>query len=325
VRISPDGRRIAFRAPVDGVLNLWVAPIDQIGDARPVTAVADRNLGPWISGCTTTGRSYSSVRRPATKIGVFGVPMWKPAMYGRSRQDLGDLLRSAALAPFSGELLIAHNARDKRFFDVYRVNVATGESTLLQLNEAFFYHFSDQQFRVRFATCHTDGGDIEYLQHGPDGERTLSSRIGTEDTMVTRAIEFSACGSELYWLDSRGRDTAAVVAQDLASAMMRVLAEDPRADFTELLLDLISERPAAAVHSFERVAWEVLDAEYRDDFAFLIQQSRGNLTIASMSQDGRHWIAAYQYDDSPMEYFHYDGAARTPETCLPRLRSNTGR
>ena len=44
VRISPDGMRIAFRAPVDGVLNLWIAPIDRIGDARPVTAVTDRNL-----------------------------------------------------------------------------------------------------------------------------------------------------------------------------------------------------------------------------------------------------------------------------------------
>lgn len=42
VRISHDGTRIAFRAPVDGVLN------DRIGDARPVTAVTDRNLGPWI-------------------------------------------------------------------------------------------------------------------------------------------------------------------------------------------------------------------------------------------------------------------------------------
>jgi Tol biopolymer transport system component len=45
VRISPDGTRIALRAPVDGVLNLWVAPIDRIGDARPVTSVTDRNLG----------------------------------------------------------------------------------------------------------------------------------------------------------------------------------------------------------------------------------------------------------------------------------------
>ncbi len=48
VRISPDGTRIAFRAPVDGVLNLWVAPLDRIDDARPVTAVTERNIGPSI-------------------------------------------------------------------------------------------------------------------------------------------------------------------------------------------------------------------------------------------------------------------------------------
>lgn len=48
VRISPDGTRIAFRAPVDGVLNLWVAPINRIKKAHSVTAVTDRNLGPSV-------------------------------------------------------------------------------------------------------------------------------------------------------------------------------------------------------------------------------------------------------------------------------------
>src|ERR1700738_3878617 len=41
VRISPDGARVAFRAPVDGVLNLWVAPIDGMDEAPPGTAVTD--------------------------------------------------------------------------------------------------------------------------------------------------------------------------------------------------------------------------------------------------------------------------------------------
>ena len=34
VRISPHGTRVAFRAPIDGVLNLWVAPIDRVDEAR---------------------------------------------------------------------------------------------------------------------------------------------------------------------------------------------------------------------------------------------------------------------------------------------------
>ena len=47
-RISPDGKRVAFLAPLDGLLNLWVCPIDDVGNARPLTRVTDRDLGPWI-------------------------------------------------------------------------------------------------------------------------------------------------------------------------------------------------------------------------------------------------------------------------------------
>ena len=36
--ISPDGRQLAFLAPRDGVLNVWVAPVKAIDQAKPVTA-----------------------------------------------------------------------------------------------------------------------------------------------------------------------------------------------------------------------------------------------------------------------------------------------
>ena len=48
VRISPDGRRIAFLAPLEGVLNLWVAAIEDAANARALTRVTDRSLGPWL-------------------------------------------------------------------------------------------------------------------------------------------------------------------------------------------------------------------------------------------------------------------------------------
>ena len=311
VRISPDGMRIAFRAPLDGVLNLWVAPIDRISDAHPVTVVTDRNIGAWIVWMRDN-RHVVFFREAA------GDENWRAWRADLQTGDVRPLTPGPGVTcyiqqhsrHFPSELLIAHNARDKRYFDLYRINVATGESALVQLNEGFHYHFTDQQFQVRFAVRHSDEGDTEYLQRGTDGHWTLFSRIGAEDAIATRAIEFSADGSELYWLDSRGRDTVAVVAQDLASGTMRVLAEDPLADFTELLLDPISERPVAASRSFERVAWQVLDPDYQVDFDYLKLQSRGDLTIASMSQDRQHWIVAYQYDDAPLEYFHYDRGAR---------------
>src|SRR5438046_10720475 len=50
VRISPDGQNLAWLAPVDGVLNLWAAPVADIGPAAPVTPVMGRSLRsyyPW--------------------------------------------------------------------------------------------------------------------------------------------------------------------------------------------------------------------------------------------------------------------------------------
>ena len=43
-RLSPDGKWISYLAPVDGVLNVWVAPVDDMSKARPVTQEKGRPI-----------------------------------------------------------------------------------------------------------------------------------------------------------------------------------------------------------------------------------------------------------------------------------------
>src|SRR5262245_8302528 len=42
--LSPDGEQMAFTAPVDGVMNLWVGPTDDVEAARPVTEETERPI-----------------------------------------------------------------------------------------------------------------------------------------------------------------------------------------------------------------------------------------------------------------------------------------
>ena len=44
VNISPDGKQISYLASVDGVLNVWVGPIDDPAAAQPVTRDTDRGI-----------------------------------------------------------------------------------------------------------------------------------------------------------------------------------------------------------------------------------------------------------------------------------------
>ena len=43
-QLSPDGKHLAFLAPRDGVLNVWVAPVADPAAARPLTAEAERPI-----------------------------------------------------------------------------------------------------------------------------------------------------------------------------------------------------------------------------------------------------------------------------------------
>jgi dipeptidyl aminopeptidase/acylaminoacyl peptidase len=307
VRISRDGTRIAFRAPADGALSLWVAPIKDLDSGRAVTAATDHNLGPWIVW-------MDDDRHLVFFRDQDGDENWRIWRVDLHTDDIRPLTPGPGVTSFiqqtsrhfHSELLIGHNERDKQYFDIYRVDVATGESTLVQANEGFEGYFTDQRFRVRYAVRRDENDDIEYLHRDLDGRWEFFARIGADDAKATSAIEFSDDGRELYWLDSRGRDTAAVVAQDLESGALRVLAEDQRADFTTLLLDPVTQRPLAAAATFERTRWQVLDPGHEEDFKQLTRQSTGDLAITGMSRDGRNWTVAYLHDNAPLEYFHYD-------------------
>src|SRR5262245_12585402 len=317
VRISPYGRRVAFLAPVDGVLNLWVGAIDDIGNARALTRVTDRSLGPWVLWLHDNRHVVFFRERG-------GDENWQA-----HRVDVatGDIL---ALTPapgvrsyiqqtshhFPSELLIAHNARDKRFFDIHRVNVATGASTPLQENDGFAGFFTDPQFQLRFALRYADNGDHEYLQRGAGGAWELFARIGAADAVATKPIEFSDDGRELYWLDSRGRDKAAVVAQDMATGAIRVLALDVRADMVELPLEPTTYRPIAAASMFTRTTWHVIDGDYADDFAYLSKLSEGDLRSIHLWDDRRHAVVYFERDSAPGRYAYYNRAEKKPRALF---------
>ena len=44
VQISPDGRHLSWVAPLEGVMNVWVAPADDLSAARAVTRDAARGI-----------------------------------------------------------------------------------------------------------------------------------------------------------------------------------------------------------------------------------------------------------------------------------------
>ncbi len=164
VAISRDGRSVAYLAPLDGVLNLWVAPIANVADARPLTRVTDRRIGSffWLHN----NRHICFFREQG------GDENWQMHRVDLETGDIIPLTPGPGVRSymqqlsvhFPDELLVAHNQRDKRYFEIFRVHAGTGVSTLLEANDRFTGFFTDPQFKVRFALRTTEDGGRDFLQ-----------------------------------------------------------------------------------------------------------------------------------------------------------------
>jgi dipeptidyl aminopeptidase/acylaminoacyl peptidase len=310
VTISPDGKLVAFLGPVDGVLNVWLAPIADPAAARPLTRITDRDV---------LNRLYwpHDNRHLVFFREQGGDENWQAHRIDIETGDIRALTPGPGVrsyvkqvsARFPGELLFGHNQRDKRYFDVHRVNIATGDSTLVYRNDSFAWVFTDPQFRCRWGGRYRDDGgwDVVTIEDGRAG--ALFRRVEAEDAYTTQMVEIGDDEKELFWLDSHGRDRAAVVAQDLSNGRFRVLAEDASADFGEPILDPVSCLPIAAPVVHERRRWQTLDQSAAADLERLIASGEGELVWFGLSHDRSSWVGYAEPPGAPGRFFHYDRAS----------------
>src|SRR5690606_34695383 len=113
----------------------------------------------------------------------------------------------------------------------------------------------------------------------------------------------------------RGRDTAALVAVDLASGAHRVLHEDPRADVDDLLVDPRTGRVQAVSVNYLKSEWTVLDPVIADDLAYLsgLGEGEGEVSVVSRTLDDTQWIVARTTAEHGTRYLRYDRQRRHAE------------
>jgi len=72
------------------------------------------------------------------------------------------------------------------------------------------------------------------------------------DSLTTSPIDFDRTGKVLYLMDSRGRDTSAAFTLDLASGKETLVAEDPRCDVSDIILQPVDKTIQAVGFEYEK-------------------------------------------------------------------------
>ena len=209
-------------------------------------------------------------------------------------------------------ILIQANNRDPNYFDVLMLNVKTGALTTVSENRHGFGQFqADEALELRLATKPLPSGDVElYRIEGGKAAAGPFDVIPFEDVSTTGPIGYSFDGATLYWRDSRGRDTAALFAEDVATGARTLLAEDARADLGEMLFDPKTGRAQAYATNYLRPEWTALDAAIAGDLAFFRSRFAGDVTSASRTHAGDKWVITVAAADAPAEAWLYERAAK---------------
>ncbi|HWB00430.1 MAG TPA: S9 family peptidase [Pirellulales bacterium] len=324
-RLSHDGQRLAYLAPDEGVMNVWVGPVDNPDAAEPVTQDRKRGIRTYFWAYTNKHIIYLQDSDGDENWHVYAVDLDS----GKTK-DLTPLKNVAAQIESVSykhldEIVVGLNNRDPEVHDLYRIVLRTGERTLLERNESGFDGYVvDDDYRVRFASRFMPEGGRELLKPDELGGWKQFMRIPPADDLTTGIAGFDKSGQVAYLIDSRDRDTGALYSLDLRNGEKKLIAADDKADVGGILSHPTEHTIEAVSFTHERERWDVLDETMKEDFKYLAGVEQGDIQIPSRSLDDSQWIVAYLKDDGPVKYYHYRRQPRTAKFLFTNRKALEG-
>ncbi|MBQ0943136.1 S9 family peptidase [Ideonella sp. 4Y16] len=311
-RISPDGRWLSWIAPRDGVLNIWVAPVDRPDQARALTAEKTRPIRSYFWAPDSQRILFINDQGGDENYLLYGVAVdgGEPRSltpFEKTRVEIIKISRQK-----KDRILVGINNRDPRWHDVYSLDLASGALSLVLRNEQGWAGIhADDQLVLRLAEKSRPDGGIDYhrMSNGLV-EPTAFTSVSMDDSLATGPRGFTPDGRTLYWTDSRGRDTAALVAQDLASGTTRVVAEDRRADIGSVLTDLRDGRVLAWQVNYLQQEYVANDPAVAADLAYLRGALKGSFMLTARTNADDRWVLAVDPVTAPSYTVLFDRSAR---------------
>lgn len=310
-RISPDGRHVSWLAPVNGVLNVFVAPVADPTAGRAVTRETRRNLQQYFWAPDSQHIIYLQDAGGNENYQAHAVNI--ATAHDRNLTPVGENVRATiqGVSPLRRDVvLIGLNERNPQFFDLYEINYRTGARRLVAENPGYGGWVVDNQLRPRFATQQVAGGATKVFRRTDTGAWVEAFEIPTEDLQTTGAIGFNRADNALYWVDSRGRNTAALVRMDPVTGQSQVVATNPRSDINNVIFDPRTMEPVAYSVNYLRQEWTPLNGEIGADLEYLRSRLSGDINIVSASEDMAKVIVAAAAAERPAAFYLYDRSDR---------------
>ncbi|MCM3804915.1 S9 family peptidase [Streptomyces sp. DR7-3] len=339
--ISPDGTRIAYLAPWRDRLNVWVESVDSDAGARCVTADGNRSV--------LTYHWTDDPRWLLYEQDGDGDENWHI-----HRVDLDDPDAEAVdLTPFPGARVISFeplvtrpgkailslNRRKLTEFDLYELDIATGDLTMLAENPGRITGWLCTPSGDLYAQTLTAGGDIELSRWdaGTGETHPVTTFDGADYPLGVQPYLCTPDGTGVWFGSNRDGDRTRPARLDLATGEETVVDSHPLFDldtrstvFPTLPSPLIRDRSTGELigvrYLGERQVIHPLDPHFAAVLENLEKLSDGDLSAISSDASGQRWVVAFTHDRDPGVTYYYDhstGESRPLFRPMPSLEPET--
>ncbi len=316
-QISPDGRYISFLKPYQGARNIWVKKAEEpFSAARPVTAETKRPVPLYFWSRDSKFILYVKDQDGDENFNVYAVNPAEAPAAGAAVPPSRNLSNAKGARTILYEvpkadpahIYIGLNDRDAAWHDLYKLNLATGEKTLLRRNtDRITGWVFDHKAQLRLATRSADNGDTEFLRVDEKGFTKIYSCPVLE---TCQPVRFDETNSKFYFITDAGDlDLSQLMLMDPATGRATLVEKDPlnRVDFSGAIFSEVTNRLAATIYEDERerIYWKdkALEADYR----WLQKQLPGyRITFASRTADESRFIISASRDTDPGQAFLFD-------------------
>lgn len=304
--LSPNGEYWAFLAPYENRQNIFVQKIGS-SEAKRVTNVTDRDLSGFF---WSTDDRLLYVRDFG---GDENFHLFSVKIDGSEEKDLTPFQGVRAqiideLAEDDDHILVGLNKRVPEVFDPYRINIHTGELTLVAENPGNISEWlTDHQGRIRVAMA-TDGVNSTMLYR--DDEKSAFKAVLTTNFKETVAPMYFDFQDEnvLYTISNRGRDKAAIVRMEARTGKeLEVLFEHPEVDVSFMSYSRKRKVPTTISYTTWKREYKFLDKEVETLYRRLEKEFPNHeVAITSTNKNEDKFIVRTYSDRSLGSFYFYD-------------------
>ena len=330
-RISPNGNMIAYLAPVNNILNVWMKTIGK-DDDRPITKDTRQGIQRffWV-------QNSKQILFLQDKDGDENDHLYQVDLNTLQQTDLTPFndvkVKICAVDKhFPNEIIVLMNKENPKLFDAYRLNLISGETTLVAKNPGNIDNWlADTNLKIRAAvTSDQDGGETVLVRKDENSEWQSILKWNFEDAFESSLVGFSKDGDSLYLVDSSGLNVFALKKLEISTRKEEIIAQDPKFDVTDVLINPDTYKPEAVCFGKERSEWQALDVKVKEDFEVISKihdgdlffgnrlniehkQRGGDLFFGNRTFNDDLWIISFIDDNGPIPFYIYDRKTKKAE------------